>query len=260
MLLLSGSFASGQSPSRQTQPPAPSKQPSQNSVEVVEHLSPEEVEDWRLNDLYESVAQLQRQGACTTDIIQRYESEVVPAAEKAQFDKPKSKVLFLVNRDLGNCYLGQNKFPEAEARFQKVLQYAAVWPGTDDSAFPINFRQLATAQIGQQHWTEAEQSLLKSISIFDTQLAAWAKKENAEFMTLNYRGSQSQSYALLAVVYLRESRVQDALATVEKAYDEVTNYKLAPNYRNEVLSIGKAIANASGDSAAHKVWSQRNPN
>src|SRR5437016_4012699 len=108
ILLLSGFFASGQSPSNQTQPSAPSRRPSQNSVEVVEHLSAEEVEDWKLNDLYESVAQLQRQGACTTDIIRRYQSEVIPAAEKGQFDKPKSKFLFLANRDLGNCYLEQN--------------------------------------------------------------------------------------------------------------------------------------------------------
>src|SRR5262249_17353202 len=116
---------------------------------------------------------------------------------------------------------------------------------------------IATAQMGQQHLTEAAQSLLKSISIFDKQISAWEKRDS-EF-ALNYRGSQSRSYALLAVVYLREGRIQDALITVEKAYDEVTHYKLALNYRKEVLSIGKAIANGSGDSAAKKVWSQRIP-
>jgi hypothetical protein len=51
--------------------------------------------------------------------------------------------------------------------------------------------------------------------------------------------------------------VRDALTTVEKAYDEVTKYKLAASYRNELVSIGKAIANASGDSAAQQVWSKR---
>ena len=31
--------------------------------------------------------------------------------------------------------------------------------------------------------------------------------------------------------------MRDALTTVEKAYDEVTKYKLAASYRNELVSI-----------------------
>jgi hypothetical protein len=117
------------------------------------------------------------------------------------------------------------------------------------------------AQMGQQRWTEAEQSLLKSIALFDLQISAGAKSD-AELhsqLSLNYRGSQSRSYALLAVVYFREGRTQDALTTAEKAYDEVTKYKLASQYQNEVVKIGKAIADASGDSTAQRTWSQRNP-
>ncbi|HYR92192.1 MAG TPA: tetratricopeptide repeat protein [Terriglobia bacterium] len=244
--LLSDLFAFGQSPA------------NQNSVTVIERLSADEVEEGKLNDVYQSVAQLQRQGGCTIDMIQRYQSEVIPAAEKSTLNTPKNKFLFLANRDLGNCYLEHNKFSEAEASFQKALEYLPVWPGTSDSAYPINLRQIATAQMGQQHWTEAEQSLLKSISLFDAQISAWEKKD-AEF-SLTYRGSQSRSYALLAVVYFREGRLREALSTLEKAYADVTNYKLDPIYRNELLSIGKAIANASGDSAAQELWSQRNPN
>ena len=75
----------------------------------------------------------------------------------------------------------------------------------------------------------------------------------------NYRGSQSRSYSLLAVVYFREGLVQDALNSVEKAYDEVTKYNLASQYRNEVVNIGQSIANASGNSAVQKIWSERAP-
>lgn len=260
-LLWGSAPTSAQNPAPQTQSPTLSKPARHDSVEVVEHLSPEEVEEGKLNDLYESVAQLQRKGTCTADIIQRYQSEVIPPAEKSTFSVPKNKFLFLANRDVGNCYLAQKQFAEAEASFQKILQYAPVWPGTNDSAYPINFRQIATAQMGQQRWTEAEQSLLKSIALFDPQIAA-GEKSDAEMhsqLSLNYRGSQSQSFALLAVVYFRESRIQDALTTAEKAYDEVTKYKLASRYQNEVVKIGKAIADASGDSAAQRTWSQRNP-
>jgi tetratricopeptide (TPR) repeat protein len=266
VLLLIGLFwggapTSAQNPAPQTQSPTLSKPARHDSVEVVEQLSPEEVEEGKLNDLYESAAQLQRKGTCTTDIIQRYQSEVIPPAEKSTFSVPKNKFLFLANRDIGNCYLAQTKFVEAEAFFQKILQYAPVWPGTDDSAYPINFRQIATAQMGLQRWTEAEQSLQKSIALFGPEIAA-GEKLDAELhsqLSLNHRGSQSQSYVLLAVVYFRESRIQDALKTAEKAYDDVTKYKLPSRYQNEVVKIGKAIADASGDSAAQRTWSQRNP-
>ena len=230
-------------------------------MEVVEHLTPEEVEDGRLNDSYETVAQFQRKSTCTSEVIQRYESEVIPAAEMSAFDVPRNKFLFLASRDIGNCDLAQQKFVEAEASFQKILKYAPIWPGTDDSAYPINFRQIATAQIGQQQFAAAEQSLLKSVALFDPQIAA-REKSDAEVdlqFSLNYRGSQSRSYALLAVVYFREGRTQDALNTIEKAYDEVTKYNIPPQYRTEVENIGKSIANASGDAAAEKLWSQRSP-
>ena len=260
-LLLVNAPALAQNPSPQTQSSASPKPVRHDSVEVVAHLSSEEVEEGKLNDAYEPIAQLQRKGTCTTEIIQRYQSEVIPLAEKSTFNAPKNKFLYLANRDIGNCYLAQQKFADAEDSFQKILQYAPVWPGTDDSAYPINFRQIATAQMGQQHWTQAEQSLLKSIGLFDPKIAA-GEKSDAELhsqLSLNYRGSQSQSYALLAVVYFREGRNQDALTTIEKAYDEVTKYKLAPKFRNEVVKIGKAIADATGDSAAQRTWSERNP-
>lgn len=260
-LLFGHAAASAPNPSPQAQSPTSPKPARHDSVEVVAHLSAEEVEEGKLNDVYETIAQLQRKGACTAEIIQRYQSEVIPLAEKSAFNVPRNKFLFLAYRDIGNCYLAQQKFAEAEASFQRILQYAPVWPGTDDSAYPINFRQIATAQMGQQHWTEAEQSLLKSISLFDPQIAA-GEKSDAELhmqFSLNYRGSQSQGYALLAVVYLREGRTQEALATIEKAYDEVTKYKLAPQFHNQVVKIGKAIADASEDSVAQRTWSQRNP-
>ncbi len=259
-LLLVHTAASAQNPAPQTQSPNSPRPVRHDSVEVVAHLSPEEVEEGKLNDVYVPIAMLQAKGTCTPEIIQRYQSEVIPIAEKSALNVSKNKFLFLANRDIGNCYLAQQKFAEAEASFQKILQYAPVWPGTDDSAYPINFRQIATAQMGQQHWTEAEQSLLKSISLFDPQIAAGEKSDAELHMQLshNYRGSQSLSYALLAVVYLREGRTQEALATVGKAYDEVTKYKLAPEFHNQVVKIGKAIADASDDSAAQQTWSQRN--
>ena len=93
-LLLGNAPTSAQNPMPQTQSPASSKPARHDSVEVVEHLSPEEVEEGKFNDLCESVAQLQRKGTCTTEIIERYQSEVIPPAEKSKFNVPKNKFLF----------------------------------------------------------------------------------------------------------------------------------------------------------------------
>jgi tetratricopeptide (TPR) repeat protein len=259
--LLGKASNSAKGPASQAQSSGSAKPTRHDSIEVVAKLSPEEIEEGKLNDAYESIAQEQRKRTCTAEIIERYRSEVIRLAEQSAFNVPKNKFLFLANRDIGNCYLAQQKFAGAESSFQKILQYAPVWPGIDDSAYPINFRQIATAQMGEQHWADAEQSLLKSIALFDPKIAA-AEKSDAELhsqFSLNYRGSQSQSYALLAVVFLREGRTQDALMTVEKAYDEVTKYKLAPQFHNQVINIGRAIADGSEDSAAQRTWSQRNP-
>jgi tetratricopeptide (TPR) repeat protein len=250
-----------QNPGAQTQAPAPSRPTQHDSVEVTARISPEEAEEGKLNDLYQPVYALQRGGRCTADIIRRYQVEVIQPAEKSAFNVPKSKFLFLANRDIGDCYLEFQKFPEAEASFQRALQFVSVWPGTDDSDYPILFRQIATAELGQQRLMEAEQSLLKSVALFEPQIAA-GEKVDAKLkahLTRNYRGSQSLSYALLAVVYFREGRTQESLATMDKAFDEVTKYELDASYYNQVLELGKRIADASGDDSARQTWSQRKP-
>src|SRR5690348_16399579 len=189
---VSGSaLASGQNPAVQTKSPAQPKVTRHDSVEVVARMSPEEAEEGKLNDLYQSIAELQRQGICTNEVIQRYQSEVIAVAEKSSFNVPKNKFLFLANRDLGNCYMAQQRFAEVEASFKKILEYVAVWPGLNDSGYPINFRQIGEAQMAQQHWVEAEQSLVESIALFDPQIAA-RENEDAKLhlqLSLNYRGS-----------------------------------------------------------------------
>ena len=182
---------------------------------------------------------------------------MIPLAEKSTFNVPKNKFLFLANRDIGNCYLAQQKFAEAEASFQKILLYAPVWPGTDDSAYPINFRQIATAQIGQQRWEAAEESLKKSVSLFDPQIEKAMKSENEFSRTEragNLLGSKARSIAYLGIVYLREGRTAEALKTAELAYYKATQPHVSSAFVSEVVKVGRSIAQASGDEdAIHKM-------
>jgi tetratricopeptide (TPR) repeat protein len=251
-----------QNASTQKQAANPSRPVKHDSIEVVAHLSPEEVEEGRLNDAYEQIAQLQRKGTCTTEIIQRYQSEVISVAEKSTFNVPKNKFLFLANRDTGNCYLAQRRYEEAEERFKKIMEYLPVWPGTDDSDYPINFRQIATAQMGQQHWEAAEDSLNKSVALFDTQIER-ALKSDSEFGRTehagNLLGSKARSLSYLAIVYLREGHTTEALKTSELAYEAATRPHVQTTFLNEVLKVGSSIAQQSMDESAIKLWSQRSP-
>jgi tetratricopeptide (TPR) repeat protein len=261
-LLLVHAPASAQNPSPQTQSPTSSRPVRHDSVEVVTHLSPEEVEEGKLNDAYERIAQLQRKGTCTTEIIQRYQSEVIPPAEKSTFNVPKNKFLFLANRDIGNCYMAQRRYEEAEGIFKKIMDYLPVWPGTDDSDYPINFRQIATAQMGQQRWEAAEESLNKSVALFDPQIER-ALKSDSEFGRTehagNLFGSKARSLSYLAIVYLREGRTTEALKAAELAYGEATRPHVQATFVNEVLKVGSSIAQQSGDDGAIALWSQRSP-
>ena len=227
---------------------------------MIAKSTPEEVEEGRLNDAYQAVAEQQRKGTCNAEMIERYKSEIMPLAEKSPFNVPKNKFLFLVNRDIGNCYLAQQDYVEAEASFQTILRYAPVWPGTDDSGYPINFRQIATAQMGQQRWRAAEESLQKSVSLFDPQIEK-AMKSDSEFSRTthagNLRGSKAISLAFLGIVYLREGRTADALSIVDSAFDEANRPNVDPTVLGSVVQIGRSVAQAAGDQSATAKWSRR---
>lgn len=258
--ILGEAYVPTQNPPSQTESAGSQKPKRHDSIEVVAKLSPEEVEEGKLNDAYESIAQQQRKGTCSAEIVERYKSEVITLAEKSAFNVPKSKFLFLANRDIGNCYLAQQNFVEAEASFQKILLYAPVWPGIDDSAYPIDFRQIATAQMGQQRWQAAEESLQKSVSLFDPQIDR-AMKSDSEFSRTehagNLRGSKAMSLAYLGIVYLREGRHVDALKAVDLAFGEANQPNVSPTVVGSVVKIGRSIAQATGDKDAIAKWSQR---
>jgi tetratricopeptide (TPR) repeat protein len=254
--LLFHAAASGQNPSQSKSSTSP-RETRHDSVEVVAHLSPEEVEEGRLNDAYERISQLQRKGTCSMEIIQRYQSEIIPLAEKATFNVPRNKFLFLANRDIGNCYMAQQRYQEAEGSFKKIMEYQPVWPGTDDSDYPINFRQIATAQMGQQRWGDAEESLKKSVALFGPQIER-ALKSDSEFGRTehagNLVGSQARSISYLAIVYLRQGPTLEAQNAAEQAYAEATRPHVPITFVKEVVTVGSSIAQQSGDVLGMAKW------
>ena len=51
----------------------------------------------------------------------------------------------------------------------------------------------------------------------------------------------------------------EALKTAELAYNEATQHHVPNTFYNEVVKIGRSIAQASGDGGAAAKWSQRGP-
>jgi len=240
----------------QTKDPGSSKPTRHDSVEVVAKLSPEEVENQKLEDVYEPISAQERKGNCSTEIVGRYKSEVIPLAEKSSFNVPKNKFLFLAHQDIGNCYLALQKFVEAETSFKKALQYAPVWPGVNDSDYPIDFRQIGTAQMGQERWEAAEESFQKSVSIFDSQIDQVMKSDAERAASL--RGSKALTMAYLGIAYLRQGRTADAMKTVDSAFGEVKQPDVPARFAKRVVELGRLIAQGTGDNDAIAKWSQRN--
>ena len=231
------------------------------SVTVTSKSTSAEAEDVKINDVYQPIFVLEQQGDCET-AIRRYETEVVPLAQQAKFDVPKNKFLFLANRGIGSCLLAQRHYEEAERRFSQIMEYLPIWPGKDDSDYPINFRQIAMAQMGQQHWEAAEDSLKKSISLFDAQIELALKSDDDFWRTEhagNLIGSKARSLVYLGIVYLRQGRKTEALATAETAYETATKPQVPASFVSDVVMIGLAIAKASGDEKAISQWSLRTP-
>jgi tetratricopeptide (TPR) repeat protein len=232
---------------------------SQQSITVEAHLTPEEKEDGNLNDVFQPVDEIQRQHDCK-GAIDRYRSVVIPMAEQAKFKVPKNKFLFLAYRGIADCDLELKNFAEAEELYQKLFDYLPVWPGTEDSDYPINLRSLGLARIAQQKWKEAEEALQKSVSIFDEQIAR-AVKSDADFarneMANDYRMSQDSALNLLAVVYFREKRSAEALQLLERAYSQAIEFHAPAGTVKQIVDSGVAISINTVDVAAGITWSKR---
>jgi tetratricopeptide (TPR) repeat protein len=229
---------------------------SHDSVTVTAQLTPEENEDWKINEVYEPVFSMEEKGDCDA-AIQRYDTEVIPLAEKSKFEVPRNKFLFLANRGIGICFMRQQHYEQAELSFQKTMEYLPVWPGTDDSDYPISFQQIATAQMGQQHWEGAEESLKRSVSLLDPRIEKAIKSDEQLIRSEEggiLRGEKARSLAYLAIVYLREGRTRESLETVDSAYTQATLPDVPPAFLAGVVNIGRSIAQTTGDKDAIAKW------
>jgi tetratricopeptide (TPR) repeat protein len=222
-------------------------------------LSSYELEEGKINDLYQQVVRIHMQGDYVA-AAEKYRSLVIPTAERTQSDAIRRKFLFLGYRGLGNCYLAMSRFTEAEETFQRVFEYLPVSGGREDSDYAINFESIAMARMGQQRWESAEQSLQKAVSIFDDQIghAATSTPDSVQNEHANkLRVSEDMALNLVAVVYFREQRYTEALEILDRAYNQGVTFRAPKDIVEQIANDGRAVSTATGDSDAIALWSKR---
>jgi tetratricopeptide (TPR) repeat protein len=268
-LVLTGHVATAQEqkPEQGTPPGSPEKTSTQkravahDSIVVGAHLTPEEVEDGKINDAYQPLYHLKKPNDCP-QIEKLCQSEIIPMAERSKFELTRNKFLYLANRDVAICESQTGRPKEAEERYQKMFDYIRVWPGTDDSDYPLNYRLIGEVRIMQMRWKDAEESLEKSITIFGEQIDR-ALHSDSEFSrnghSKNLKMSDAWARNLLALAYFRDGREAEAMQTLETAYQEAIESSASAEMIQEIIEAGRVVSDSLGDAAAMEKWKARTP-
>jgi tetratricopeptide (TPR) repeat protein len=232
---------------------------SQQSVVVDAHLTLEEIEDGQINEVYQPVYKNQEQHDYQK-AIEEYRSLVIPMAEKAKFERPRKKFLYLAYSDIGACEMALGQFKAAEAMYEKTFEYLPTSPGVEDSENAVMLRSVGVARMRQQRWKDAEEPLQKAISLSDEQIILAGKlKEDymRKALTDDYGESQSISLNVLAIVYFREQRYAESLDLLERAYNQAIKFNASAAVVKQIVENGKAISKVAVDTGASATWSQR---
>lgn len=250
---------SGTNPQGTTKKPDTPRVTATDSIVVGAHLTPDEIEDGKINDTYQPIYHLNRQTDCG-QIVSLCETKIIPMAEGSKFAETRNKFLFLANREIAGCEMRAGKYAEAEKRYRELFDYIPIWPGITDSDYPQNFEAIGTALLMQNRWKEAEEPLEKSIQIFDEQISK-AAHSDLDFVrnedSKNLKMSEAQTRNLLAAAYFRDGRQTEAMETLEKAYLEAIESSATPAMIQQIIESGRAAAKQLGDSAAKEKWDAR---
>ena len=268
-LLIGGPGLSAQTPNTNDQKPTssakrttPPRVTAKDSIVVGAHLTPDEIEDAKVNDAYQPIYHLKQPGDCQK-IKNLCETQIIPMAEKSKFEETRNKFLFLANRSIAGCELNTGQYADAEQRYQKLFDYVNVWPGKNDSDYPQIYSSIGTARLLQGRWKDAQAALEESIELFDEQLER-ALHSDSEFsrdeFSRDLKMSEAQARHLLAVAYFRDGRQVEAMDMLERAYQEATQSSataVAPEMIQRIIESGRTASTALGDEVAKAKWDAR---
>ena len=234
---------------------------AKDSIVVGAHLTPEEIEDGKIQEAYQPIYQMIVQGKRDCDkIIKICEIEIIPRAEKSKFPETRSKFLYSANRDIADCEFRSGKYDDAGKRYEKLLEYVSAWPGKDDSSYPQVYESIGAVRMKQGRWEEAQTVLEEAVQIFEEQIERDLHSDS-EFMrnelTRNVRMSQADTQDLLAAVYFHQGRQADTMTMFEKAYQNVIQSNAKPERIQRVVADGRSAATLIGNEDEKKKWDAR---
>lgn len=249
----------GTNPQGTTKKPDTPRVTATDSIVVGAHLTPEEIEDGKINDVYQPLYHWKQSTDCPK-IVELCETKIIPMAESSKFEETKNKFLFLANRDVAGCEMKVGQYEKAEQRYLKLLELSSKWPGEGDSDYPQLYSSIGSARIMQGHWKEAEAVLEQAVRIFDEQIEK-ALHSDSEFLrnehSKNLKMSQAHSRNLLASAYFWDGRKKEAMETLEKAYQEALQSNARPEMIRQIVENGRTAARLMGDAAAQEKWEAR---
>ena len=239
--------------------PNPPRVTSTDSIVVGAHLTPEEVEDGKINDVYQPLYHWKQSTDCQK-IVELCETKIIPMAENSKFEETKNKFLFLANRDVAGCEMKAGQYERVEQRYLKLLELSSKWPGKSDSDYPQLYGSIGSAGLMQGHWKEAEAALEQSVSIFDEQIEQ-ALHSDSEFLrnehSKHLKRSEAHSRNLLSSAYFWDGRKKEAMETLEQAYQEALQSSATPEMIRQIIENGRTAARLMGDAAAQEKWEGR---
>src|SRR5262249_12348503 len=192
------------------------------------------------------------------EALQGYDA-LIPLAEHAKFEAPRNKYLFLAYRGMGYCSLALRDYERAEQSFVKALEFAPVWPGLDDSAYPAVLTAVGVVRIRRENWNGAAEVLEKAATVYEKEVAAIPadSRGSVDEGALHFRALEDSVWTYLALAYSGEGKNHEALVLMEKAYTQAMKYDAPQKLVKDIVNAGFMISLTAGDVAANSEWLER---
>jgi hypothetical protein len=239
---------------------------TKQTVIVSANFTPEEKEDDELNHHVASFFGSVPGTNCQT-VIDKYQADLIPAAEQAKFPKNKAKFLEIAHDAIAQCQMGQGRYIEAEQSLRDALVQAEIWPGKDDSAYPNLLNRLSVAQLKQEHWKEAEASAAQSDALLQGRiddhqkllptLVAGSPADNMRAKIRREHQWRCTTLSNLSYINAQQGNLERAAKFIEQAYQEGVAGVARPQELRDIEYFGAHLADLTNNSAESAKWAAR---
>jgi tetratricopeptide (TPR) repeat protein len=248
-------FAAAQStpPPTTTTPPSStqgSKSKAPQRIPLTIHVAPEGKEAEALTKLTTDALGDAKETDCPR-IIETYETQLLPAAQKAKFPNNRADFVGIAHKSIGICQMKQGRYIDAEHSFEQALAQVKIWPGIDDHHYVDVLTLLSVAQLKQDHWKGAEDTAMQTAAFHERRIKDYdlAMSHQTGEVADNIRKAKEDEQRLrsgsltgLAFLYQKDGDLDRAAITIEEAYQEALAGKLPKQFMDKIYGVGTHVA------------------